>query len=86
MARARSSAAECGAKLGGSPAVPATPAAAAPATVAERRLVSVLFADLVGHTALSANRDAEYVRELLSRYFETARRVMERLAASTATA
>src|SRR5579872_3398313 len=45
---------------------------------AERRLVSVLFADLVGFTALSESRDAEEVRELLSRYFETCRRLVER--------
>src|SRR5689334_2417471 len=41
--------------------------------VAERRLVSVLFADLVGFTTLSESRDAEDVRELLSRYFDTCR-------------
>ena len=44
----------------------------------ERRLVSVLFADLVGFTPLSENRDAEEVRELLSRYFEIAAGVMDR--------
>ena len=38
--------------------------------VAEIRLVSVLFADLVGFTALSESRDPEEVRELLSRYFD----------------
>ena len=46
--------------------------------VAERRLVSVLFADLVGFTTLSESRDAEDTRELLSRYFEQARTVIER--------
>ncbi len=54
---------------------------AAPATaaspVAERRFVSVLFADLVGFTGLSEVRDSEEVRELLSRYFETCRRLIE---------
>jgi class 3 adenylate cyclase/tetratricopeptide (TPR) repeat protein len=40
--------------------------------------VSVLFADLVGFTSLSEARDAEEVRELLSRYFELARTVVER--------
>ena len=45
---------------------------------AERRLVSVLFADLVGFTTLSETRDAEDVRELLSRYFDDARTVIER--------
>jgi class 3 adenylate cyclase/tetratricopeptide (TPR) repeat protein len=36
----------------------------------ERRLVSVLFVDLVDFTSLSERRDAEEVRELLSVYFE----------------
>jgi len=55
------------------------PAAAAPAAApaAERRLVSVLFADLVGFTTLSESRDSEEVRELLSRYFDTSRRLIE---------
>jgi class 3 adenylate cyclase/predicted ATPase len=53
-------------------------AAEAVARVAERRLVSVLFADLVGFTTASETRDAEDVRELLSRYFDTARTVIER--------
>ncbi|HEY2777708.1 MAG TPA: adenylate/guanylate cyclase domain-containing protein [Gaiellaceae bacterium] len=45
--------------------------------VAERRLVTVLFADLVGFTPLSESRDPEEVRELLSRYFDTTRRLIE---------
>jgi predicted ATPase/class 3 adenylate cyclase len=44
----------------------------------ERRLVSVLFADLVGFTMASEGRDAEQTRELLSRYFEAARTLIER--------
>jgi len=40
--------------------------------------VSVLFADLVGFTTLSEHRDAEEVRELLTRYFDTARLVVGR--------
>ena len=44
---------------------------------AERRLVSVLFADLVGFTSASEDRDAEDTRELLSRYFDTCRRLIE---------
>ena len=47
------------------------------APVAERRLVTVLFADLVGFTPLSESRDPEEVRELLSRYFDTTRRLIE---------
>ncbi len=46
--------------------------------IAERRLVTVLFADLVGFTSLSEGRDPEEVRELLSRYFDTAREQIER--------
>jgi class 3 adenylate cyclase/tetratricopeptide (TPR) repeat protein len=41
-------------------------------------LVSVLFADLVGFTTLSEQRDSEDVRDLLSRYFELARQVIAR--------
>jgi class 3 adenylate cyclase/predicted ATPase len=40
-------------------------------SASERRLVSVMFADLVGFTTLSESRDAEDVRELLTRYFDT---------------
>ena len=70
---------ECGTPLRGaavaSGAAPADPVAAVAraAPAAERRLVSVLFADLVGFTALSEARDAEEVRELLSRYFDICR-------------
>ena len=45
------------------------------APVSERRLVSVLFADLVGFTTLSEDRDPEETRDLLSRYFDSAREV-----------
>ena len=46
--------------------------------VAERRLVSVLFADLVGFTSLSEHRDPESVRDLLSEYFDECRALVER--------
>ena len=36
----------------------------------------MLFADLVGFTTLSESRDPEEVRELLSRYFDTCRRLV----------
>ncbi len=49
-----------------------------PAQFPERRLVSVLFLDLVSFTTLSEQRDAEDMRELLSAYFDTARTVIER--------
>ena len=48
------------------------------APIAERRLVSILFADLVGFTTLAEGRDAEETRELLSRYFELAGEVIGR--------
>ena len=68
---------ECGAALTAEPTPTQAPAAkAAPAS--ERRLVSVLFADLVGHTALSEGSDAEEVRDLLSRYYEAARTIVKR--------
>ncbi len=51
---------------------------AGPERVAERRLVSVLFADLVGFTPFAEERDAEETRELLTRYFDVAREVIER--------
>ncbi len=54
------------------------PAPAATAATAERRLVSILFTDLVGFTTLSEERDAEETRELLTRYFELARGIIER--------
>jgi class 3 adenylate cyclase/tetratricopeptide (TPR) repeat protein len=57
----------------------ATPSlAGSEAAVAERRLVSVLFADLVGFTPFSEERDPEAVRELLTRYFDAARLAVER--------
>ena len=64
---------ECGAPVEGERAAAAAPTAPA----AERKLVSVLFADLVGFTSLSEDRDSEDTRELLSRYFDTCRRLIE---------
>ncbi|MDP9340817.1 MAG: AAA family ATPase [Actinomycetota bacterium] len=83
--------ASCGAPLGsdekfcgecGTPVVDRSTAPVAgpppPAPASERRLVSVLFADLVGFTALSETRDSEEVRDLLSRYFDTSRTLISR--------
>jgi class 3 adenylate cyclase/tetratricopeptide (TPR) repeat protein len=74
-----------GAGEGRGPAAPAAPTAAAEgaagadaSTPAEMRLVSVLFVDLVGFTSLSETRDAADVRELLGRYFDSARTIVER--------
>jgi class 3 adenylate cyclase len=60
----------------GAPAAGATENTAGP--VAERRVCSVLFCDVVGFTPLSEARDPEAVRELLSRYFAVARTVIGR--------
>ncbi len=77
---------ECGGTLVGLPRDLASAGAGAEARsgptgserVAERRLVSVLFADLVGFTPFAEERDAEETRELLTRYFDVAREVIER--------
>jgi class 3 adenylate cyclase len=64
---------ECGAAQD---AATAAPAVTQP--VAARRVTSVLFGDLVGFTSLSEHRDQEETRELLTRYFDECRRVIER--------
>ncbi|MET0740560.1 MAG: adenylate/guanylate cyclase domain-containing protein [Candidatus Nanopelagicales bacterium] len=65
---------ECGTEV----ATTASPSAGAAAPVSERRITTVLFGDLVGFTSLSESRDAEDVRELLTRYFDGARTIVER--------
>ena len=69
--------------LGSSATVPGAAAStAAPlwdqATTTERRMVSVLFADLVGFTALSSTRDPETIREIQDRYFERTSEIIGR--------
>ncbi len=68
--------AECGTPLAAASSLPVQ-RGALPVS-GELRLVSVLFVDLVGYTSLSESRDAEDVRELLSRYFDTARTIVDR--------
>jgi predicted ATPase/class 3 adenylate cyclase len=69
---------QCGSSLGEQ--APASPESTGPSAgpESERRLVSVLFADLVGFTSLSEHRDPEETRELLTRYFEDCRRLIAR--------
>jgi len=67
--------ADCGTPA--SPAAAAAPARALDSSVAERRLCSVLFVDLVGFTPFAEKRDPEEVRELLSTYFDRARAIIE---------
>jgi class 3 adenylate cyclase/tetratricopeptide (TPR) repeat protein len=68
----------CGTGLG----LPATvePRSTSPTVTraAERRLVTVLFADLVGFTPFAEERDAEDVRDTLERYGAIAREVVQR--------
>jgi class 3 adenylate cyclase len=61
----------CGASL-------AMPVGIPPSPIAERRVCSVLFCDLVGFTPTSEQLDPEDVRELLSEYFTVARTIIAR--------
>ena len=72
---------ECGAELSaGTAAVSPLPRLApGPATAsAERRLVTVLFADIVGFTPFAEERDAEEVRDTLTRYFDLCSQIVQR--------
>jgi len=40
------------------------------ASEAERRVITIMFADLCGYTALAEDRDPEYIRDLINRCFE----------------
>ena len=68
---------ECGTALGGAGArnvSPGTPTSDA----TERKLVTVLFVDLVGFTPYSEAHDAEDVRTMLGRYFDAASDAVQR--------
>ena len=73
---------ECGTPSSAAASTATTSSTAGPVTtqapVAERRLVSILFADLVGSTTLAEGRDPEETRELLTRYFDLSRDVIGR--------
>lgn len=64
---------DCGQSLTGTAAV-----MPADNLVAERRLVTSLFCDLVGFTALCEDRDPEEIRSILTAYFERAQTVVAR--------
>lgn len=58
------------------------PSTMEPATIIQcmpeqRKLVSVLFADVVGSTALASDRDPEVVRAVMGRYFERMKAIAE---------
>jgi class 3 adenylate cyclase/tetratricopeptide (TPR) repeat protein len=65
---------DCGAALGDQRSAPVGTVPLAP----ERRLVSVLFADMVGSTTMHEHSDPEDVSELMSNYFERCRTLIER--------
>ena len=71
---------DCGGPLTGSSSLVAPAGAPADASrrVAERRLTTILFGDLVGSTTLAESRDAEDTRELLSQYFAMANTIVAR--------
>src|SRR4051812_9197987 len=71
---------ECGAPLAATATTARATATPASPTerVAERRLTTILFGDLVGFTTLSEDRDPEDVRELLSAYFAESSMIVAR--------
>jgi class 3 adenylate cyclase/tetratricopeptide (TPR) repeat protein len=66
---------ECGTALDSASDLARTPSAEA---IPERRLVTVLFADMVGYSTMSESRDPEEVRDFLSTYFALAREIVGR--------
>ena len=70
---------DCGELLGvdaAKPAIALEPASSP--SKAEKRFVSVLFADLVGYTTFSEQHDSEEIREMLTTYFDRSREIIER--------
>ena len=60
--------ATCGAELPAGQAMP----------LETRRMVTVLFCDVSGSTALGERQDPEQIRRVMSRYFDASREVLER--------
>jgi class 3 adenylate cyclase/tetratricopeptide (TPR) repeat protein len=70
---------DCGAEATTAVSTPTTRGTAGSdsAPIAERRLCSVMFIDLVGFTPLAEKRDPEEIRELLTRYFVRAQGIVD---------
>ena len=72
----------CGRELEGDfafcPYCGATLTATAPASHAQRKVVTVLFCDVTGSTELGEQLDPEALRALLARYFEQMKAIVER--------
>jgi hypothetical protein len=71
-----------GPNTGTATVAPGSSSAPSSAPTTERRLVSVLFADLVGSTGMAEGQDVEVVREALGRYYDTARDIVGRYGGS----
>ena len=70
--------AHCGAELpAGARFCPECGTALAAPLGAERRLATMIFADLVGSTALASGRDPEELRAVLGQFFDAAREILE---------
>lgn len=54
------------------------PQAAPAETQEQRKTVTVVFCDVTGSTAIGERLDAESFRRVMARYFDEARRVIER--------
>ncbi len=69
------------------PRLPATPSTRQPPpeTVGERRQVTVMFADLVGSTALAGRMDPEDLRDVISAYQKCVTETVERFGGFVAT-
>ncbi len=69
----------CGNQIGQTAAAPQpAPTETTSGSDAEKRFVSVLFADIVAYTTFSEGRDPDEVRDLLTVYFDRARAIIEK--------
>lgn len=60
----------CGSPLPGGTVAPLTGGTAAPASGEERKVVTILFADLTGSTSLAERIDPEQMRGIMARFFD----------------
>ncbi|HEV7731036.1 MAG TPA: adenylate/guanylate cyclase domain-containing protein [Candidatus Binatia bacterium] len=64
---------DCGASLSVVPPGPSAAAPVSPADTSARKVVTIIFADLAGSTALHERLDAESARRLMERYYDALR-------------
>ena len=58
-----------------------SPLVAAPPAQENRKVVTIVFSDLKGSTAMGETLDSESLREVMTRYFDAMRAELERTAA-----